>query len=224
MAQKAWSDHSGEIIYNSIDVLQKFADMLRNDIAAIAEKERSMGFLNEQMSDNLFEMNKEQFPKAKEVLNLFIASLSQVEYGRKVMYQRDHQLARDVFQSSLELAKSCKELLKAREQAIKRYTLAKQNELKTASQPENLAAATTNFQTLNTQAIQSAATYSNQVHRDLITVLSSYAHAQMELHARTLETWSKFIEVIDETPFDEDIETVVNSMKESTEAYTKVPQ
>ena len=224
MAQKAWSDHSGEIIYNSIDVLQKFADMLKNDIAAIAEKERSMGFLNEQMSDNLFEMNKEQFPKAKEVLNLFIASLSQVEYGRKVMYQRDHQLARDVFQSSLELAKSCKELLKAREQAIKRYTLAKQNELKTASQPENLAAATTNFQTLNTQAIQSAATYSNQVHRDLITVLSSYAHAQMELHARTLETWSKFIEIIDETPFDEDIETVVNSMKESTEAYTKVPQ
>ena len=224
MSQKAWSDHAGEIIYNSIDVLQKFADMLKNDIAAIAEKERSMGFLNEQMSDNLFEMNKEQFPKAKEVLNFFIASLSQIEYARKVMYQRDHQLARDVFQSSLELAKSCKELLKAREQAIKRYTVAKQNELKTASQPENLAAATTNFQTLNTQAIQSAATYSNQVHRDLITVLSSYAHAQMELHARTLETWSRFIEKIDETPFDEDIETIVNSMKESTEAYTKVPQ
>ena len=220
---KQWSDHAGEILYNSIEVLQKFAAMLKNDIAAIAEKERSMGFLNEQMSDAFFELNKEQFPKAKEVINAFIASLSQVEYARKVMYQRDHQLAHDVFASSLELAKTCKELLRAREQSIKRYSMARQQELR-SPQPENVAAATTSFQSLNSQAIQASATYANQVHRDLIIVLSSFAHAQMELYARTLETWSRFIEKIDEAVFDEDIESIVSTLKESTEVYTKTPQ
>ena len=221
--QRAWNDHAGEIIYNSIDVLQKFAAMLKNDIAAIAEKERSLGFLNEQISDSLFELNKDQFPKAKEVINAFIASLSNVEYARKVMYQRDHQIAHDVFASSLELAKSCKELLRSRENAIKKYTMVKQAEAR-ATKSENIAVATTNFQSLNTQAIQASATYANQVHRDLIIVLSSFAHSQMELYARTLETWSKFIEQIDEMVFDEDIESIATSLKESTEVYINKPQ
>lgn len=216
MTQK-WNDHAGEVIYNSIEVMQKFAEFLKNDIALIAEKERSVGFLNEQMSDTLFEMSQHQFPKAKEVLNLFIASLSQIEYSRKVMYQRDHQLADNAFVSSIELAKGVKELLKNRENAIRKYTSAKASNKGPADQ--NLVSATAHFQQLNTQSIQAAGTYANQLHRDLITTLASYAHSQMELHAKQLETWAKYIDIIDSINLDEDVENTVQALKDSVAVY-----
>lgn len=217
MAAK-WMEPGGQLIYSSIDVMNKFAAYVKEEITVIAEKERSVGVLNEQLTDAFFEISKPQFEKSKEVLNMFISCLSQVEYARKVMYSRDHQLASMSFTSSLELAKTCMELLKKRDQAIRQYNQTRAQASKTAAQ---ITAATTNCQTANTQAIQAAATYANQLHRDLITILSSYAHAQMELYAKSLEAWAKFIDKIDEINLEDDTTTVVNRLKESADIYTQ---
>jgi len=224
MASK-WNDHAGEVVFNSIDVLQKFAEFLRNDLVLIAEKERSLGFLNETLGDSLGDLSVKQFPKAKEVLNYFIGTLSTIEYFRKVMYHREHQLATTSFSSSIELAKNVKQLLKDREEAIKRYILAKSKAIK--GPPENdpkLMQATTSYQSINTHSIQAAATYSNQLHRDLIISLSSFAHAQMEIHAKSVEHWAKFLMNIDNVETNEDVEMIIAALQESAQTFAPVQQ
>ena len=213
-----WNDHSGEVIFNSIDVLHKFSELLKSDIIQISEKERSVGLLKESLADNLVEFSINQFSKAKEAIELFINSLNQIEYNRKIMYHRNHQLSSMSFSSSIELGKNVMNLLKEREEAIKRYNSIKN---KKDNDPK-LAQTTASFQSINTQTIQSAGTYSNQLNRDLIVTLTSFAHSQMELHAKSIEIWSKLIENIDEINVDDDINKIMDSLKESSNSFAIV--
>ncbi|KAH0794507.1 hypothetical protein GPJ56_001532 [Histomonas meleagridis] len=217
--EKKWNDNAAGVIYSCTDVLEKFAALLKNDITMIAEKERSLGYLNESMSDIFSDLTINQYPKAKEVLNAFINSLSQIEFGRKVMYQRSHQLAQSSFTSTLDLAKKAKSLLKEREASLSKYMqvkAAKEKSTKPSSQlDEKLTASKTSFQAANAQAIQATSTFTNQLHRDLILTLSSFAHAQMEFYAREIEVWSKTIEAIDKNTIDDDTESIVNSFQAS---------
>ena len=172
----------GQVVYNVAEVFEKFAALLKNDIVLIAEKERSLGYINESMQDVFTDLKVNQYPKAREVIELFITSLTQVEFARKTMYSRYRLLAQNSFTASLELATKVKNLLIERENAYRSY-LASLEKKQKAVQPKpqdevKFSQATTTFQTLNTQAIQGAGTFANQLHRDLVTTLSYFAHAQ----------------------------------------------
>jgi hypothetical protein len=205
---RASSDAGGHVVFQCFDVLEKFAVLLRNDFVLMAEKIRSLGFLNESLSDVLTDLSANQFPKARELINVIIGSLTQIEYARKVMYHRTHLLADSAFQSSLEQAKTIKGLLHDREQALNRFVQV--SAAQGRSQRQNpqidakLSTATGTFKAANAQAVQASSVYSNQLHRDLLLTLTSFAHAQMEMHARALEIWGKAIEQIDQCSMDDD--------------------
>ncbi|OHS98329.1 hypothetical protein TRFO_08898 [Tritrichomonas foetus] len=206
-------DPAGQVVYNCIEVLEKFATFLKNDIVLIAEKERSLGYINESMQDVFTDLTVNQYPKAREVINLFISSLTQVEYVRKTMYSRYRSLAQNSFTTALELATKVKGLLVERENAFKSFLTAQERKRRIAQpKPQDelkLSQATTAFQTLNSQTIQAAGTFANQLHRDLVTTLSAFAHAQMELYAKSLEVWAATIEQIDQATLDDDTDAVV---------------
>lgn len=220
MSRKVWNDHAGEVVFNSINVLERFASLLKQDIVTIAEKHRSLGFLNEQMSDVFTDLAVNQYPKAREVLNLFIGCLSQIEYARKVMYHRSHQLSQQSFQSTIEQARTVKGLLKEREAAVIKYNQAKNAQARGNNQNQDakMSQATASFQSLNTQTIQAAGNYANQLHRDLITTLTSFAHSQMELYAKSVEVWANYIEALDQTDLGEDLDDVVDVIHKTAQS------
>lgn len=221
--KKQWNDHAGQSVFNMIKVLQDFTKFLKSDLVLIAEKQRSVGYLNENLSDELTKLSLNQFPNTKEMLNQFIGAMTQVEYGRKVMYSRLRNLENQSFNSTLELARQASELLTQREEAIVKYQQALQahqrqlakNKGPSPQSEVKVTQANASFQALNTQAIQATGTFTNQLHRDLVTVLASYAHSQMELYARQLQAWSHVIEVIDEAPLENDVADVVDALNKS---------
>ena len=222
-SKKTWNDHAGQSVYNMIRVLQDFTKFLKSDIVLIAEKQRSVGYLNENLTDELTKLSINQFPNVKELLNQFIGAMTQVEYGRKIMYSRLRDLETQSFASTLELARQASDLLVQREDAIVKYQqaiLAHQRQQAKGKQPNpqleiRISQANASFQALNTQAIQATGTFTNQLHRDLVTVLASFAHSQMELYARQIEAWNHVIEVIDEAPLEDDITDVVDAMNKA---------
>ena len=221
-------EHAGQVVYNCVEVLEKFASLLKNDIVYIAEKERSLGYINESMQDVFTDLNANQYPKAKEVINLFITSLTQVEYARKTMYSRYRLLAQNSFTAAIELASKVKALLIDRENAYKNYQIALEKKQKTVQPKQQdelkFSQATSTFQTLNSQAIQAAGTFSNQLHRDLIITLSSFAHAQMELYAKSVEVWANTIEEIDQATLEDDTDAVVLAFQKAINSLSiKIP-
>lgn len=219
---------AGQVIYNCVEVLGKFQEMLKSDIVLIAEKQRSLGFINESMQDVFTDLTTNMYPKAREVLNLFITSLTQVEYARKTMYSRYRLLAQNSFAATIELATKVKGLLIDRENAYKNYLAAVEKKQRTAQpKPQDeikFSQATSTFQTLNTQTIQAAGTYANQLNRDLVTTLSSFAHAQMELYAKSVEVWANTIEAIDQAALEEDTDAMALAFQKSLNTLsTQVP-
>lgn len=220
-------DPAGEVVYKSVEVLERFAALLKNDIVLIAEKERSLGYINESMQDVFQDLTVNQYPKVKELLSFFITSLTQVEYARKTMYSRYRLLAQSSFTTAIELASKVKSLLIDRENALKSYIAAAERKQR-AAQPKpqddlKLSQATSQFQTLNAQAIQSTGNFANQLHRDLVTTLSSFAHAQMELYAKSLEVWSNTIQTIDQAILDEDTDAVILAFQKSLNTLASQP-
>ena len=210
---------AGQVVYNCIDVLEKFAKLLKNDIILIAEKERSLGYINESMQDVFTDFSVNQYPKTKELINLFINCLTQVEYGRKTMYSRYRSLAQNSFNTALELANKVKGLLQQRESAFRSYMAAQEKKRKVAElKPQDelkCSQATTAFQNFNSQSIQAAGLFANQLHRDLVITLSSFAHAQMELCAKSLEVWAAAIEIIDQSTLEDDTDAVILAFQKS---------
>ena len=216
MRARGWNDHAGEVVFRSVEVLERFAALLKNDMALIAEKERSLGFVNESLSDVLTDMATNQFQHAKELINLFISSLTQIEYARKILYHRTHLLAQNSLQSTIDQAKAVKLLIKDRETAIARYLQAKhtqQNSRMTQATEMKVSKSSAAVRALNQQTIQSTGTFANQLHRDLVTVLGSFAHAQMELYAKQVEVWAHAIEEIDQCCLEDDIDDVTVSLQ-----------
>lgn len=227
MRARGWNDHAGEVVFRSVEVLERFAALLKNDMALIAEKERSLGFVNESLSDVLTDMTTNQFQRAKELINLFISSLTQIEYARKILYHRTHLLAQNSLQSTIDQAKAVKLLIKDRETAISRYLQAK-NAHQHAARPTEasemkVSKSSAAVRSLNQQTIQSTGTFANQLHRDLVTVLGSFAHAQMELYAKQVEVWAHAIEEIDQCCLDEDTDEITVSLQKIMNTISPVP-
>jgi hypothetical protein len=198
---RRWNEPGGQVIFDSLGVLDQFTRILRTDIGFIAEKQRSLGFLNESTSDVLADLSANQYPTAKAILMKFVQSLAQVEYGRKVMYFRTHRLADQAFQGLPEQAKHCREHLQRREIAYTRHARAVQQRAQNPKiDPRPLA----NFREATQQATEIVMPTFNQIHMDLIRTITAFAHAQLEKHARALEVWSRAVTEIDGIAFDDE--------------------
>lgn len=200
-----WVDSASEVVFQGISVIQKFAPLLKNDVVLIAEKERSYGFLNEGFCDSLAEIATSQFPRTRNLIENFISAQTQVEYWRKVMYMRLHMLAQSCLSSTLDLANPTKDQLKQRDNALRR------------AQVKGGSAPAVSLASLQTQATQSAGTFTSTLHRDLTVTLTSFAHAQMELHAKSIEAWTQFIEQLNETSTDEDVTELIQALEQAPE-------
>jgi hypothetical protein len=210
------AESGGKVVYDNINVMEKFSALLRTDFIGIAEKNRSLGFLNESMSDVLTNLAVHQFPKAHELLDLVIASLARVEYARKIMYHRTHLLGENAFQSTLAQTHGVKNVLQEREQA--RNRLAQVTAARARSARPNqviesrFSADTGSFRSANTQAVQATSLYATQFHRDVLVALTSFAHAQMEMQARIMEIWGGALEQMDEIEVDEDNDVAASAL------------
>lgn len=211
-----WNEACGEHLSNCIHSMEIFADLLKRDIAMIAENHRVEGFVVENLEEAASNLVINHYPKASEALHMFINALSQVELARKVMYTRNHSLSETIFQSTLEQAKSVKALLKTRDQMIGKYLSALSAKQKARRPSERLDAAlqkaTTEYQTTNNQALFSVSKYAQQANRDLVISLSSFAHAQMEMYIQMIQVWGQVIETLDEMDIDADADAVTNQM------------
>ena len=212
-----WNEPSGQVVYNCIQLLQNFATLLKKDIAMIAEKHRDLGFVNENLEAAAENLAINHYPQAKRVLTLFVNTLNQIEFSRKVMYTRTHQLSEVAFQNVLDQAKNVQQLLKAREQAVTKYMQALAAKQKAGEMDRkkemHLKKVTNTCVTANTQALYGVSTFVQQFHKDLVLVLSSFAHAQMELYTHIVEVCGNTIEEVDQIDIEDDTEKVVEQMQ-----------
>lgn len=212
-----WNEPSGQVVFNLVQLLQNFATLLRKDIAMVAEKHRDLGFVNENLESAAENLSMNHYPQAKQVLNLFVTTLNQIEFSRKVMYTRLHQLSDVAFQNVLDQAKNVQQLLKAREQAVTKYMQALAAKQKAGEMDRKkemqLKTATSACVTANTQALYAVSNFSQQFCKDLVLALSSFAHAQMELYTHIVEVCGKTVEEVDAIDIDADTEKVVDQMQ-----------
>jgi hypothetical protein len=215
---------AGKVVLDRFTTLEKLAPLVRSDFLAIAEKNRSLGFLNENISDLLTDLSASQFPKAHELMELMVGSLSRVEYARKVMYHRTRLLGEQAFQSSMEQVRTVKGILNDCEQALNRAQQASAAQARAARRNDlfdrRAAAASGTFKAANAKAVQASSVYSNQINRDLSLALLSFAHAQMEMYARTLEVWGNAIEQIDKLELNEEAEAASDALEAAVDTIT----
>jgi hypothetical protein len=208
---RQWNEPGGQVIFGSLGVFEKLVGLLRNDIVFIAEKQRSVGFLNESMSDVLTDLSSNQYAPVTELLTQFVQRLAQVEYARKVMYFRTHQLAEQAFHGIPEQIQWSRELLQKREVAYTRHLRDQQRRVTNPKiDPRPLA----EFRSATKQAVDAVLPTVNQIYGELVRTITAFAHAQIEMHAHAMEVWSKGINEIDEISFDAQEEEITRTFDE----------
>jgi hypothetical protein len=205
---RPWNEPGGQLAYNSFEVLEKFVGLLRNDLNLIAEKERSLGFLNESLGDVLQDLSVNQYPKIREMITQFNVALAQVEYARKVMYFRTRRLTDESLASVPEQTRAVKSILRGREIAYTRRLRA-QGKKATEVDPRPVIA----YKSINQQAVQSVGTYLRQLLGEVGQTITSFAHGQMELYAGMLQVWEKVIVDIDESTVDDEGAEVAGTLE-----------
>jgi hypothetical protein len=196
---RQWNEPGGQVIFGSLGVLDKFVGLLRNDIVFVAEKERSVGFLNESMSDVLTDLSSNQYTPGKDLITQFVQRLAQIEYARKVIYFRTHQLVDQAFRTVPEQVQRARTLLQQRELAYTRYMRDVQQRVTNPKiDPRPLAA----FRSASKQAQDAVIPTVNQIYAELVRTITAFAHAQIEMHARAMEVWSEAITEIDAISFE----------------------
>jgi hypothetical protein len=208
---RQWNEPAGQVIFGSLGVLEKFVGLLRNDIVFIAEKERSVGFLNESMSDVLNDLTSNQYTPGKDLLSQFVQRLAQNEYARKVMYFRTHQLADNAFRAVAEQVQRSRALLQQRELAYTRHIRDVQQRAKNPKIDPGPVAA---FRNANKQALDAVISTVDQIYTERVRTITAFAHAQIEMHARAMEAWSDAITEIDAISFDEQDQEIERSFEE----------
>jgi hypothetical protein len=205
---RPWNEPGGQLVFNIFEVLEKFSGLLRNDLTLIAEKERSLGFLNESLGDVLQDLSTNQYPKARDLINKFNSALAQVEYARKVMYFRTRHLSDESLTSIPERARVVKALLREREVAFTRRLRAQGT---TASEPDPRPVAS--YRSINQQAVQVAGSALRQLLGEVGQTIVSFAHGQMELYVGMLQVWQKVIVDIDESAIGEEGAEAADALK-----------
>jgi hypothetical protein len=217
MMKSKWNDFADGEIYSRIELAEKFVEFIRKEFSTIAEEHRSLGFLNECVSQALTDATQNQFPQSRAITMKFIESITMVESMRKLFYHRTHLLAESVFQSTLDQAKVLKPRLKERDLAVGRYLAAVAAEGRTTEPDQRLrqkvGKETSSYQTHNLQTIQGACSFQAQLNRDLVGTLTAFGHSQMELYVKSIQMWSDMIEQIEGIENEADFETIEDGMK-----------
>jgi hypothetical protein len=213
---KKWTNPTSGDLWERIRVIEQFIEYIRKEFDVIAEEHRTLGFLTEGVSQALTEMEKNQFPQTAAMTHSFVQSLIDVESVRKLLYHRFHLLSQNAFQSTVEQIGILRPRIKERDAAIGRYLKSQAAEAK-ATKPDpaldqRLSRDTSTYHSMNVQTIQTSVSFMTQMHRDLVTALSVFAHAQMEMHVKAIETWANAIEAIDAAELEEDCVAIADGM------------
>jgi hypothetical protein len=210
-----WNNIPDAEVYNRIELMEKFAAFLRKEFAVIAEEHRSLGFLNESIGQALLDASPGHFPQTQALVTKFVGSLEIVEGLRKLLYHRSHLLAQSAFQPTLEHAKLLKPRVRERDHAVGRYLAAVTADSR-GNDPkvhQKLLSETAAYQALNLQTIQGVCSFHGQMNRDLVGTLTSFAHAQMELYVKTIQTWTETISEFENMQAEQDAEAIEEGMK-----------
>jgi hypothetical protein len=161
-------------------------------------------------------MKKSQFPQVAAMTHSFAESLVAVESVRKLLYHRFHLLSENCFESTVNQIGILRPRIRERDSAIGHYfksQAAKARATKPdAALDQRLARDTSAYHSLNVQTIQTSVSFMTQMHRDLVTALSVFAHAQMEMHVKAIETWTNTLEAIDAADVEEDYVAIAEGM------------
>jgi hypothetical protein len=211
-----WNDPLSQHLYTSAEVFECMVNFFRKEFADLAEKERLVGFSTESASGNFATLALSQSARTRTLITTFVSSILQIENTRKFLYHRLHLMAVSGFQGTLDHVRTTKPRLKERDQAIGRYNQALTSKIRATKPDPNLdvkvARETANLQSMNLQAIQSAASLTSQVHQDLASTLTAFAHAHMEMYVKTIEMWTKLLEEIEDAPLEDDVDDLLAMM------------
>jgi hypothetical protein len=212
-----WYDPTDGEIYSRIELIEKFAEFLRKEFSIIAEEHRSLGFLNETISQCFANSVPHQFPQTQAITAKFISSITTIESVRKLFYHRSHLLSGSAFQSTLDHSKLLKPRLKERDQAVGRYLATQALQARAMEVDpvlrQRIAKDTSAYQTQNLQTIQAVCSFQNQLNRELVAALTAFAHSQMEMYVKSIQTWAELIEEIEGSSIESDLEVIEEGMK-----------
>lgn len=193
---------------------KNYAPIIRKDMAAANEKDRSIGNLCEQLADSCNSASNNQRPTIESALIGFATILCRVELYRKALYQRILPLSSSILVDPSNSIQQVNAILKKRDVAMKKaQRLPPPNNDPKIAQNNLLRTEATN---LNAQAVQEARNWQSGFNVNLKKSLREYAHAQMEFAAKALEQWSNFIEDLTLLDFNRDTDEIVTMLEEGS--------
>ncbi|OHT07716.1 hypothetical protein TRFO_23985 [Tritrichomonas foetus] len=192
--------------------VKNLSPIIRKDLASVNEKDRSVGFLCEQLSESCQVTSQHQRPTVQSALIGFATILARVELARKSLYQRISPLAGNFLLTPASQVQQVSTAIKKRDTILKKAQRLPpaQNDPKAAQNN----AIRTQAQQLNAQAIQEVRAWSATYHEDIRKSFREYAHAQMEFAAKALEEWSIFIEDLTLLDFNRDTDEIITMLEE----------
>lgn len=209
---------SFDLVSQNISLLMRdtknLSPIIRKDMAAANEKDRSIGNLCEQLADGCIAASNHQRPTVQSALIGFATILSRVELSRKALYQRILPLSSNILVDPSGSTQQVSAVLKKRDLAMK-----KAQRLPPPNNDPNVAKNNlfrTEANSLNSQALQEARVWQNGYNMNLTKSLREYAHAQMEFAAKALEQWSNFMEDLTLLDFSRDTDEIITMLEEGS--------
>ena len=176
---------------------------IRKELTASNEKNRSVGFLQEQLEQSCELTSQHQEPTTRSALIGFGTIIERVEYSRKCLYLRLKTVNESFLQSSSQTAGYVQQSLQKRTQSLRRLE----------SSPGD-GVSRTNAATQNSATVEDVVRWSEQYNQELRRFMRDYAHSQLEFASRCLENWSTFMEDISLLDFSSDTDNVVRMLEE----------
>ena len=184
---------------------------IRKDMIAANEKDRSIGFLSEQLAECCYRASEHQKTTVQSALVGFATILCRVELARKALYQRMAPLSSAFLATSAGTVQQVYQIVRKRDAAMKKAQRLPAPQYD--PQPIKSNALRTQATELNTQSVQEIKTWHNVYNNDIKETLREYAHAQMEFAALALEQWSSFLEDLTVLDFNRDTEDIMNMLE-----------
>jgi hypothetical protein len=191
--------------------VKSLSELVRKDLTLANEKERSVGFLCENLAEDCERLAQERLPSVRAALLGLATALARVELHRKGLYQRMMPLAASCILTPAKSSQPVLTALDKRDQAVR-----KAQRLPPARPDPRLAqnnSLRTQAETMNIEAVRQLNDWYSVYTSDLKKSLREYAHAQMEFAARALEQWSAFLADFALLDFSDDIDQVITKLE-----------
>lgn len=206
-----------DVIGSSIDECVKDirvkSDAFRKNLTESNNKERSVGALAEGFSEGVEKAAQNQLPSVKSALIGFSTILARIEYSRKSLYQRLGNVSQQAFVVAARSATDVNKVIKKRSDSFRDISNLTSHPNADVSRVNK---ARLNAVTDNSAAIQTTRTWLGQFNMELKNTLRTYAHAQMEFAARSLEQWSNFMEDLALLDFNRDADEMVSILEQGS--------